>query len=143
VNAEIAYLPGKSGHADKEGLIRWITAFKEKPAMVFVNHGEDAVVKSYAACLQDEYGFTVTAPYSGAVYDLIRNCYVETPEGVPVSREKAKQSRAGDAFAALLAAGERLLAVIRACKGIPNKELSKFTGQVNSLADKWRSWTEK
>ncbi len=57
VNAEIAFLPGKSGHADKDGLLRWITAFREKPAMVFVNHGDDAAVKAYAACLCDEYGF--------------------------------------------------------------------------------------
>ena len=137
VNAEIDYLPGKSGHADKNGLIRWITAFREKPDMVFVNHGDDAAVKAYAGCLADEYGFTVSAPYSGAVFDLMLGDYIETPAGVPVKKEKAKAGRAADAFAALVAAGERLMGVIRGCKGIPNKELSKFTGQINSLADKW------
>ncbi len=140
VNAEIAYLPGKSGHADKNGLIRWITAFREKPAMVFVNHGDDETMKSYANCLADEYGFTVSAPYSGAAFDLLLGEYTETPEGIPVRKEKAREGRAADAFAALVAAGERLLGIIRSCKGIPNKELSKFTGQVNSLADKWSSW---
>ena len=143
VNAEITYLPGKSGHADKEGLIRWITAFRTKPAMVFVNHGEDGSVKSYAACLADEYGFRTSAPYSGAVFDLLADRYVETPDGVPVRKETAKQQRAASAFDALVAAGERLTAVIRACRGIPNKELGRFTSQINSLVAKWESWAKK
>ena len=145
VNAEIAFLPGKSGHADQEGLVRWIRAFKEKPAMVFVNHGDDEVMKIYVDLLQDEYGFTASAPYSGAVFDLLAGEYTEMPEGVPVpeTRAKAKQSRAQDVFDALVAACERLMDVIRGCKGIPNKELSRFTGQVNSLADKWNSWANR
>ena len=143
VRAEVAFLPGKSGHADRDGLIRWITSFRERPAMVFVNHGEDAVMQSYAKLLQDEYGFTTSAPYSGAVFDLQSGGYVEMPEGVPVERKKAKTIRANDAFGALVAACERLMTVIRGCKGIPNKELSRFTGQINSLADKWSSWSER
>lgn len=143
VRAEIAFLPGKSGHADRDGLLRWICAFREKPAMVFVNHGEDAVVKSYANLLHDEYGFTVTAPYSGAVFDLAAGAYLDTPEGIPVAKTKAKQARANDVFSALVAAGERLMTVIRGCRGIPNKEIARFTGQVNSLADKWSSWSGK
>jgi len=145
VNAEIAFLPGKSGHADRDGLIKWITAFKDKPAMVFVNHGEDETMKSYVDLLQNEYGFTASAPYSGASFDLLAGVYTAMPEGIPVaeSRTKARQSRAADAFNALVAACERLMRVIRGCKGIPNKELSRFTGQVNSLADKWSSWSDR
>lgn len=144
VNAEIAFLPGKSGHADKDGLLRWIKAFQKKPDMVFVNHGDDASVKSYAACLCDEHGFTATAPYSGAVFDLARGVYIEAPDGVPTAKakDKAKSARAGDAYDALLKAGERLMAVIRACRDIPNKEKGKFAGQMNSLADKWKTWTK-
>ena len=26
---------------------------------------------------------------------------------------------------------------------IPNKELARFTGQINSLAEKWQKWTKK
>ncbi|MGN1003055.1 MAG: MBL fold metallo-hydrolase RNA specificity domain-containing protein [Oscillospiraceae bacterium] len=140
VNAEIAYLPGKSGHADKDGLIKWITSFKTKPAMVFVNHGEDAVCAAYAKCLQDEYGFTTSAPFSGSVYDLLAEQYTELTEGIPVAKEKPKTARASSAFDACVAAVERLMAIVRACKGIPNKELSKLAGQINSLADKWSSW---
>ncbi len=137
VNAEISYLPGKSGHADKDGLLKWINSFDPKPQMVFVNHGDDASVKSYANCLADEYGFTVSAPYSGAVFDLTMGIYTEMPEGIPISRLSPKQRRNLTVFENLLAAVDRLLAVARASRGLPNKELAKFTGQINSLADKW------
>ncbi len=144
VKAEIAFLPGKSGHADRDGLLRWITAFQEKPAMVFVNHGEAAVTESYAALLREEHGLAASAPYSGAVFDLLTGTYIAEPAGIPAEKpRKARDSRAFDAFGALLAACERLTAVARKCRGIPNKELSKFTGQINSLADKWRSWSER
>ncbi len=143
VQAEIGFLPGKSGHADRDGLLRWITAFDPKPAMVFVNHGDDAAVKAYANTLADEYGFTVGAPYSGAVFDLAQGVWVKTPEGVPVAKKTVKTERAAAAYAALAAAGERLQKIIAACRSIPNKELARFTGQVNSLADKWQKWAKK
>ena len=140
VRAEISYLPGKSGHADKDGLIKWITAFREKPKMVFVNHGEDAVCTAYAECLEKEYGFKAYAPYSGTVFDLLAGRFTEVTEGVPVAKQprRGRDGRAAAAFDALMAACERLTRVARSLRGIPNKELAKLTGQINSLADKWK-----
>lgn len=34
VSAEIAQLPGTSGHADREGLVKWINSFEKKPQKV-------------------------------------------------------------------------------------------------------------
>ena len=31
----------------------------------------------------------------------------------------------------------------KACRGIPNKELGRFTSQINSLVAKWESWAKK
>lgn len=139
VKAEIGFLPGKSGHADKDGLLRWINAFKEKPQMVFVNHGEDEVCKSYGSLLADEYGYEVSAPYSGAVFDLVSGCYVETPEGERIAKTASKGKKKADSvYNALVAACENLLSVAKSLRGSSNKELAKYTGQVNSLADKWR-----
>ncbi len=143
VQAEIGFLPGKSGHADRDGLLRWITAFDPKPAMVFVNHGDDAAMKSYANLLTDEYGFTVGAPYSGAVFDLAKGVWLETPAGIPIEKKRPKTERAEAAYAALESALERLKKIVDACRGIPNKELARFTGQINSLAEKWQKWTKK
>ena len=143
VEAEICFFPGKSGHADKNGLIRWISAFERKPKMVFVNHGEDETCASYAACLHDEHGLNTMAPYSGTVFDLAACRAVEAPEGIPVVKKTSKQARNDGVFGSLMTACQRLTDMARACREIPNKELSRFAGQVNSLADKLASWTKK
>ena len=41
------------------------------------------------------------------------------------------------AFDRLMIAGERLIAVIKKCQGMANKDLGKFADQINSLCDKW------
>ena len=143
VRAEIAYLPGKSGHADKAGLIKWITSFDPKPQMVFVNHGDDECCKSYSQCLHDEYGFNTFAPYSGTTFDMLTGEFTEITEGIPVVKKSPKQTRNDSVIGTLIAACQRLMDIARACRGIPNKEISRFAGQVNSLADKWSSWAKK
>ena len=69
VQAELCQLTGMSGHADREGLLRWIEAFDTKPKRVFVNHGEDEVEDRFVQLLQ-ERGFTACAPYNGAQWVL-------------------------------------------------------------------------
>ena len=41
VSAEICALHGTSGHADRDGLLKWVQAIKRKPRVVFVNHGDE------------------------------------------------------------------------------------------------------
>ena len=41
VAASIEQLAGKSGHADNNGLLRWVSSFDPKPEHVFVVHGDD------------------------------------------------------------------------------------------------------
>ncbi len=136
VNAEIKQLAGLSGHADKNGLLHWINSFEEKPKKVFVVHGEDSVCQSFADCLQDEYGFDAYAPYSGTVYDLTADTVEYEARPVRLVKKKAER-QASAVFARLLAAGERLLMVIRHNEGGTNKDLAKFTDQINALCDKW------
>ena len=65
VQAEICQLTGMSGHADRDGLLRWVNAFTEKPKRVFVMHGEDEVENIFVDTLTGQ-GFTACAPYNGA-----------------------------------------------------------------------------
>ncbi len=136
VDAEIKALAGMSGHADKNGLIEWITAFTEKPRKVFVVHGEDSVCKSFVECLQVEYGIKAYAPYSGTEFNLLSGKLEYEAEPVYV---KKKQRTASDVFARLLASGQRLLSVIKKNEGGANKDLAKFADQINSLCDKWEN----
>ena len=62
VNAEIKMLDGISGHADKNGLIKWLKTFKKKPEIVFVNHGEEKSCDEFTDCIRNEYGYNSVAP---------------------------------------------------------------------------------
>lgn len=136
VNAQICVLPGVSGHADNEGLVRWAAAFHEKPKMVFVTHGEDKVTEIFADRLREELGYEAMAPFSGTVYDLAGNVCVRQAEGIP--KKKAVHSGVGStAFQRLLGLGQRLLGVIRKNEGVANKDLEKFAREVQSLCDRW------
>ncbi len=134
VRAKITQLPGLSGHADKGGLIEWVNAFSEKPDKVFITHGEDTACTLFAECLRTEHGHDAYAPYSGTRVDLITGA-VEF-EASPVAVKKRLRS-VSDVFARLLAAGQRLIAVIYKNEGRANKDLAKFADQINSLADKY------
>lgn len=136
VMAEIVKLEGVSGHADKAGLIKWITSFDNRLKQVFVVHGEDEVSTGFAKCLCDEYGLNAVAPYSGAEFDMISGRFVKEGERIPKAK-KPVQRKANDVFERLLAAGRRLLTVIKHNEGGANKDLAKFADQINSMCDKW------
>ena len=136
VMAEIVKLEGVSGHADKAGLIKWITSFDNRLKQVFVVHGEDEVSTGFAKCLCDEYGLNAAAPYSGAEFDMISGRFVKEGERI-LKAKKPVQRKANDVFERLLAAGRRLLTVIKHNEGGANKDLAKLADQINSMCDKW------
>ena len=139
VNCEIGQLPGKSGHADRDGLAAWINGFETKPKMVFVNHGEDKVTEEYAHYLETEYGYKAFAPYSGTVFDLLEGKFLVCPEGVPIkTAETPSGSEANSLYKKLVEAGDSLLALIRTCRGRPNKTLRRFIADVEDLIKKYR-----
>lgn len=133
VRATIKQLRGMSGHADKEGLLEWINAFTEKPKKVFVVHGEDSVCTNFVECLKIEHGQRAYAPYSGTEFDLIANRFTYEAEPILV---KKKTAPATGVYARLVAAGQRLVALITKCDGWTNKDLGKLADQINSICDK-------
>ena len=139
VAAEILKLPGLSGHADRDKLTEWAGAFKEKPPKgVFIVHGEDKVTEDMAAHLHETFGYEATAPFSGDTFDLETGIQIES--GARVMKKKkstAENSGKSTVFRRLMAAGERLMAVIRRSEGRANKDLGKFADQIEALADKW------
>ena len=138
VNAQICVLPGISGHADQEGLMRWAGSFQKKPKMVFVTHGEDKVTESFAQKLTDELGYQTMAPYSGTIYNLVDNVCEYRAAGIPKKKEETVRKSGGSAvFQKLLGLGQRLLMVIHKNEGGANKDLEKFAREVQSLCDKW------
>lgn len=138
VVARIESLKGISGHADRNGLLAWLGGFESDIQRVIVVHGEDKVTEEFAKTVEETYGYRTFAPYSGGVLDLVTNQILT--EGVKAAKkasEKPERIRAHTAFARLVAAGKRLMEVIFKNEGLANKELAKFEGQIQNLADKW------
>ena len=136
VRARIAQLEGFSSHADGNLLLEWLSEVRSR--QVFVNHGNDSVCDDFARLIKQKLGCKANAPYSGDIFDLASGVFEET---ATVRRAKAKKKeaakKAGSIFEKLLAAGKRLLAVIEQNRGGTNKELTKFTEQIQSLCDKY------
>ena len=166
VRAEICQLPGVSGHADDKGLMAWISAMEVKPEMVFVTHGEDKVTEFFRDRLINELGLRAYAPFSGTRFDLASGTFEVEAQPVPIEKEEAqarqavrqdggaqvqraekgedglrrvssKTKKAANAYARLMAAGDRLLMVIRHNDGGANKDIRKLTEEINRLCDKW------
>ena len=139
VAAKICRMPGISGHADVNGLVDWIKAFEVKPQKVFVTHGEGTVTELFAARLRDEMNYDAYAPFSGTEFDLAEGEFLYEAEGVKIQKPAAlqKASKAAKVYEKLLALGYRLLSVIRKNEGCANKDLEKFSRDVQSLCDKW------
>ena len=144
VHAEITVLPGVSGHADKAGLLRWLNAMEQKPAHVFVNHGDDDACTAFSTCLREEYGYEADAPYSGSAFDLAAGVYTVVAPPRPIRHDEQRQAAAAGkrresaAFERLKRALGELTALVRRCDGCPNKGLSAFADELERLTARWR-----
>lgn len=57
LRAHVEILTGFSGHADREGLMRWASAMQKKPKQTFLVHGEEEAITALAESLRAEAGF--------------------------------------------------------------------------------------
>ena len=137
VRARIERLDGISGHADKAGLLKWLHAFQETPSQIFLVHGDDAVCTKFANELRAGLDLPADAPYSGSIYDLAAGEWITRTLGIPFKKETERQKENRGIFELLVAAGERLMRIIRKNRVCANKDIKKFTADVNALCDKW------
>lgn len=137
VKARIESLHGISGHADMNGLLKWLGAFKEAPQRVFVVHGEDTVTEEFAKTVEEKFGYQAYAPFPCSEADLLTNEILSEGVKIPVKAKKPAQRKADAAFERLVAAGRRLLDIIYKNEGLANKDKAKFESQINNLSDKW------
>ena len=93
-------------------------------------------VRSFTECLKHEYGFDAYAPYTGASFDLATGERISEGNKQKISRRVVAKKASG-VYARLLAAGQRLLTVIKHNEGGANKDLAKFADQINAMCDKW------
>jgi metallo-beta-lactamase family protein len=70
VNAEIHNLEGFSGHADRDGLLEWLSAFKIPPKKIFLVHGEENSKKGFADTVKQTLGYDCTVVEDVSEYNL-------------------------------------------------------------------------
>ncbi|MDD4699617.1 MAG: MBL fold metallo-hydrolase [Oscillospiraceae bacterium] len=138
VRANIEQIDGISGHADRDMLLGWLKGFKNPPLRIFVNHGDDFVCEKFAMTVEEQLHINAVAPYSGGIYDLTTGECLETGNTVRIEKAKQPVRAVNNVFERLRMAGKKLLAVIEQNEGGANKDLAKFTDQINSLCEKWK-----
>lgn len=69
VKASIYTINGFSAHADKEGLLEWLSSFTDSP-QIFLVHGEEEVLYSLRDSIVEKYNLKVTIPEKGQVFEL-------------------------------------------------------------------------
>ena len=137
VRARIESLKGISGHADLDGLLKWVEGFKKPLKRVFVVHGEDTVTEEFAQTVEEKFGYPAFAPFPSGEVDLIADEILSEGVRIPVKTKKPIQKKADAATERLLSAARWLMDVAARCEGMANKDKAKFEAQILNLADKW------
>jgi metallo-beta-lactamase family protein len=86
VAAEIYKIEGFSGHADRDGLFKWLEAFDVKPKKVFVVHGEKDSASDFAGLISEKLGLDAVVPQIGETID------VELARAVSAGRKEIRET---------------------------------------------------
>ena len=139
VGAEIQLLQGVSGHADQDGLLKWILSCEKKPKYIFVNHGDDDSCEGFSRKLTREYDIQSLAPFSGSEFDLLKGEWIRLTDPVrkkqkgtdnePVISSKKK----GSPHAELMNEINLLKEYAENLKEASNGEIRKLTERIREL----------
>lgn len=137
VRAQIDLLPGVSGHADKNGLLRWLEGFEKKPSQIFVNHGDDDACREFTRTLNEEKGLSAFAPFSGTEYNLKTGSFVKITQGIPVKKPDRRPASSKEGSKEMLTAAVRRLAeAAERAKNLSAEQAARFAEQINKLAER-------
>ena len=132
INAAIEHIEGLSGHADKAGLLKWITEFDEKPKKVFITHGEEQVALGFGEELK-ALGFDAAVPHYAEVYDTKEMASFQTAAaetGVPeLDEDETEYMRAISIIKRFMSANDPNAADV--------KNGDAFLKDVKTLVEKW------
>jgi metallo-beta-lactamase family protein len=70
VRAKIAHIHGFSAHADRNGLMRWLSKLAVAPRHIFVTHGEKTAALHFAAYLAEKTDYETSVPSYGTRVSL-------------------------------------------------------------------------
>ena len=91
----------------------------------------------FSKTLSEECGIRSTAPYSGTRYDLAAGKFILITSGVPISKATAGRM-VSSSFTKLKFTARRVLEFVNNCQGLPNKDLERFSLELDALIEKYR-----
>jgi len=62
VRARVVQINGFSAHADRDGLLRWLSGYKKAPRHIFVTHGESQAASYFSEFVREKTGWKTSAP---------------------------------------------------------------------------------
>jgi len=138
VAAHIETMGGMSSHADLDGLLEWVGAYKKAPDRVILVHGDDEAMANLAKEINEKYGYTVDCPYSGSVFDLATNTWEITAEPVFKEKEDKIESRNSAVKTELDEAFGFLNSTVEDLKDMTNEDMRKMAAELKALAEKYK-----
>lgn len=149
IRASVRRLEGISGHADQEGLVKWISSFTKRPSHVFVVHGEEQVAKYFAGFIGSKLGLSAWAPSPNESFDLLE-------AQLPVAQEerlwyagledlKEALGRMQEVFSGVKSVSERMKDHSQQVFSDPSSRdaqrlsnaIIRFTEELESLRSRW------
>lgn len=82
VNAEIYNLEGFSGHADRDGLLHWLSGFEKEPRQIFLVHGEEESKNDFAQTVEEKLGYHPIVVQGNSEFILEKNEIVNKEEAL-------------------------------------------------------------
>jgi metallo-beta-lactamase family protein len=70
IKARIDQIFGFSGHADRGGLLEWLSHFKQPPRRLFLTHGDKPAANALARQIRGQFGWSVLIPDYESTSDL-------------------------------------------------------------------------
>jgi metallo-beta-lactamase family protein len=101
VRAHIHTLGGFSAHADRKGLLDWLSHFKSPDLEVIVNHGEEKTSMEFAERIQQVFHFKTVIPRPGERKTLFVTETSRTPEKTVAAEGKEELLRPPEPLSAL------------------------------------------
>lgn len=132
IKAQIRTLKAISGHADKDGLMRWAKSFSPAPKKFFICHGEERTSELFADSIKSEITTNVVVPYNGEKWDISTDKLIL--EGNKRYIEKDREySTSNPLLLQALALCDKLLDSLRGKAGLSNSILREVISKIEDI----------
>lgn len=132
VKAQIRSLNAISGHADKDGLLKWASAISPVPKKFFICHGEEEISEIFANTIRNSITDSVAVPYNGEKWDITSEKIIIEGNKNHISPEKKFISR-NPLLVQALTLCDKLLESLKGKEGLSNSILKEVISKIENI----------